>query len=46
MRNWLQHHLNALHVQCRLRPLIGAWMALQVSVVVERVIHPIIYGGV
>lgn len=40
MRSWLQHHLNAQHVHCRLYAL-----ADRIAILWERVVHPLLYGG-
>jgi hypothetical protein len=45
--NWLYHHLNSLHVFCRLRALgFGKKRALMISLFWERVVHPGLYHPV
>jgi len=40
---WLQHHLNALHVQCRLSKIMPRNWAKVLSRRYERIMHPILY---
>ena len=43
---FLRHHLNSLHIYCRLRRLgIGREWGLFITRGYERVIHPVLYRG-
>lgn len=42
-RGALQHHLNSIHVYCRLRRFLPPGTAIRISRAWERIVHPIIY---
>jgi hypothetical protein len=43
LRYALQHHLNSLHVYCKVRRILSPRTAIRVSRAWERIVHPIIY---
>jgi hypothetical protein len=44
IRMWMQHRLNALHIQCRLCKVMPRSWAKVLSRKYEKVVHPILYG--
>ena len=43
MRHWLQHHLNALHVYCRLCAVLPPGCSRILAKGVERCLQPLLY---
>ena len=47
MRNWLQHHLNSLHICCRLLRIVPRWLARKIIVYWEKTaIYELIYASI